>query len=87
MGLPSRLLKYGGGDGMARQIWRKSWSLHSVNEDFFAQFNAARPSKVEFQQAASNLRGRVIVYRVNKVFVKYSTACNSPLELNDGWVT
>lgn len=87
MGLPSRLLKYAGGDGMARLIWRKSRSLPPVNEDFFALFNAARPSKVEFQQAASNLRGRVIVYRVNKVFVKYSTACNSPNELEAGWVT
>ena len=27
-------------------------SLHAVNEDFFAKFNAARASKVVFQQAA-----------------------------------
>ena len=26
-------------------------SLHAVNEDFFAKFNAARASKVVFQQA------------------------------------
>ncbi|MFO1368913.1 MAG: hypothetical protein U1F46_07955 [Marinagarivorans sp.] len=47
----SSLLKYVGGDGLARQIWRKNRSLHAVNEDFFAKFNAARTSKVVFQQA------------------------------------
>ncbi len=31
---PLALLKYVGGDGMARQIWRKNRSLHVVNEDF-----------------------------------------------------
>lgn len=50
---PSSLLKYVGGDVLARQIWRKNRSLHAVNEDFFAKFNAARASKVVFQQAAS----------------------------------
>ncbi|HMW71930.1 MAG TPA: hypothetical protein PKD17_08930, partial [Cellvibrionaceae bacterium] len=48
----SSLLKYVGGDALARQIWRKNRSLHAVNEDFFAKFNAARASKVVFQQAA-----------------------------------
>mgnify|MGYP007071109485 CR=1 FL=1 len=38
---------------MARQIWRKNRSLHRVNEDSFAKFNAAKPSKVVFQHAAT----------------------------------
>ena len=29
-------------------------SSHGVNEDFFANFNAARPSKVVFQQAVKD---------------------------------
>ncbi|HRH77464.1 MAG TPA: hypothetical protein PK129_08985, partial [Cellvibrionaceae bacterium] len=33
-------------------------SLHGVNEDFFAKFNAARPSKVVFQQAVSGASRR-----------------------------
>ena len=38
-------------DGEAEQ----SPSLHLVNENFFAKFNAARTSKVAFQQAARGL--------------------------------
>ena len=42
-------------------------SSHGVNEDFFANFNAARPSKVVFQQAVkiSCLLTRLLC-RVNK---------------------
>ena len=63
----SRLLKYVGGDGLARQIWRKNRSLHEINEGFFARFNAARPSKVVFQQAA---RARLLAERNLNVFAQ-----------------
>ena len=51
----SSMLKYVGGDSLARQILAKNRSLHAVNEDFLSKFNAARASKVVFQQAVRRL--------------------------------